>query len=158
VGRGIALLFHDCGTRRGWVVSSTPQLYFTPGKNPVPIVQAQSGQWKISPHRDSIPGPSSLELSRYTNWATRPTLYRIYSQNNPKDIRTYKKSHSGLKNEVNGYYVLTSHSHNGPRQITHRHKIFTTGYFEALYVISCDNSYAVMAQLTVATSTIQCKI
>jgi len=29
---GIALLFHDHGTRRGWVVSSTPRLYFTPGK------------------------------------------------------------------------------------------------------------------------------
>ena len=24
VGRGIALPFHDCGTRRGWAVSSTP--------------------------------------------------------------------------------------------------------------------------------------
>ena len=39
VGRGIALLFHDRGTRRGWVVSSTPRPYFTPGKDPVAIVQ-----------------------------------------------------------------------------------------------------------------------
>ena len=39
VGRGIALLFHGRGTRRGWVVSSTPRLHFTPGKDPVPIVQ-----------------------------------------------------------------------------------------------------------------------
>ena len=39
VGRGITLLFHDRGTRRGWVVSSTPRPYFTPGKDPVPIVQ-----------------------------------------------------------------------------------------------------------------------
>ena len=39
VGRGIALLFHDHGTRRGWMVSSTPRPYFTPGKDPVPIVQ-----------------------------------------------------------------------------------------------------------------------
>jgi len=29
VGRGIALLFHDRGTRRGWVVSSTPRPQFT---------------------------------------------------------------------------------------------------------------------------------
>ena len=35
VGRGIALLFHDRGTIRGWVVSSTPRPYFAP----VPIVQ-----------------------------------------------------------------------------------------------------------------------
>ena len=39
VGRGIALLFHDRGTRRRWVFSSTPRPQFTPGKDPVPILQ-----------------------------------------------------------------------------------------------------------------------
>ena len=39
VGRGIALFFHDHVTRRGWMVISTPRPYFTPGKDPVPIVQ-----------------------------------------------------------------------------------------------------------------------
>ena len=39
MGRGVALPFHDRGTRRGWVVSSTPQPHFTPGKDPVTIVQ-----------------------------------------------------------------------------------------------------------------------
>ena len=37
--RGIALLFHDHGTRREWGVSVTPWPLFTPGKDPVPIVQ-----------------------------------------------------------------------------------------------------------------------
>jgi hypothetical protein len=37
--RGIALLFHDHGTRRRWGVSVTPRPLFTPGKDPVPIVQ-----------------------------------------------------------------------------------------------------------------------
>jgi len=62
VGTGIALLFHDRGIRRGWVVSSTPQPHFTPGKVPVPILQEAgwpSGPvWtggKSRPHRDSIP-------------------------------------------------------------------------------------------------------
>jgi len=62
VGRGIALLFHDHGTRRGWVVSSTPRPHFTPGKNLVPIVQeagwAPGPVWaggKSRPRRDSIP-------------------------------------------------------------------------------------------------------
>jgi len=62
VGRGIAVLFHDRGTRRGWVVSSTPRQHFTPGKVPVPIVQeagwAPGPVWtggKSLPHRDSIP-------------------------------------------------------------------------------------------------------
>jgi hypothetical protein len=36
---GIALLFHDHGTRRGWGVNVMPRLLFTPGKDPVPIVQ-----------------------------------------------------------------------------------------------------------------------
>ena len=62
VGRGIALLFHDRGTRRGWMVSSTPRPHFTPGKDPVPILQeagwAPGLVWtggKSRPHRDSIP-------------------------------------------------------------------------------------------------------
>ena len=36
--RGIALSFHDHGTRRGLGVSVTPRPLFTPGKDPVPIV------------------------------------------------------------------------------------------------------------------------
>jgi len=62
VGRGIALLFHDRGTRRGLVVSSTPWPHFTPGKDPVPILQearwAPGPVWmggNSCPHRDSIP-------------------------------------------------------------------------------------------------------
>ena len=62
VGRGIALLFHDRGTRRRWVVSSTPRPPFNPGKDPVPILQeagwAPGPVWtggKSRPHRDSIP-------------------------------------------------------------------------------------------------------
>jgi hypothetical protein len=37
--RGVALLFHDHGTRRWWEVSVTPRPHFTHGKDPVPIVQ-----------------------------------------------------------------------------------------------------------------------
>jgi len=67
VGTGIALLFHDCGTRRGWVVSSTPRPHFTPGKDPVPIAHeagwTQGPVWtggKSRPHRDSIPNHPAL--------------------------------------------------------------------------------------------------
>jgi len=62
VGRGIALPFNDHGTRRGWVVSSMSRPHFTPGKDPVPILQeagwAPGPVWtggKSRPHRDSIP-------------------------------------------------------------------------------------------------------
>jgi len=61
LGRGIDLLFHDRGTRRGWVVSSTPRLHFSPGKDPVSILQeigwAPGPVWtgrKSRPHWDSI--------------------------------------------------------------------------------------------------------
>ena len=37
--KGIALPFHDHGTRKWWGVSVTPRPLFTPGKDPVPIVQ-----------------------------------------------------------------------------------------------------------------------
>jgi len=72
VGTGIALLFHDRGTRRGWVVSSTPRPHFTPGKDPVPILQeagwAPGKVWtggKSLPHRDSIPDPPARSQSLY---------------------------------------------------------------------------------------------
>ena len=72
VGRGIALLFHDRGTRRGWVVSSTPWPHFTTGKDPVPILQeagwAPGPVWtggKSRPHPDSIPGRPARNQSLY---------------------------------------------------------------------------------------------
>jgi len=43
VGRGIDLLFRDHGTRRGLVVSSTPQPYFTLRKDLVPLYRRLGG-------------------------------------------------------------------------------------------------------------------
>jgi hypothetical protein len=63
---GIALLFHDHGTRRGWEVSVTPRQLFTPGKTRYPLYRRLGDPTtgldrcgKSRPHRDSIPGPSS---------------------------------------------------------------------------------------------------
>jgi hypothetical protein len=72
VGRSIALTFLDRGIRRGWVVSSTPQPQFTPGKDPVPIVQ-EAG-WVSGPvwtaENLALPGfdPQTVQpvVSRYT--------------------------------------------------------------------------------------------
>jgi hypothetical protein len=64
-GRGIALLFHDLGARRGWVVSTTPRPLYPPGKIRYRLYRRLGGPQgrsglvqKISPHRVSIPGPS----------------------------------------------------------------------------------------------------
>ena len=71
-GRGIALLFHDRGTRRGRVVSSTPRPHFTLRKDPLPILQeagwAPGPIWtagKSRPHRDSIPDRPVRSQSLY---------------------------------------------------------------------------------------------
>ena len=71
-GTGIAILFHDRGTRRGWMVSSTPRPHFTPGKDPVLILQeagwAPGPVWtggKSRPHRDSIPDRPARSQSLY---------------------------------------------------------------------------------------------
>ena len=58
VGTDIALLFHDRGTRRWWVVSSTLRPHFTPEKTRYPFYRAPGPVWKggkSRPHRDSIP-------------------------------------------------------------------------------------------------------
>jgi len=85
MGRGIVLLFHDHGTRRGWVVSRTPRPHFTPRKDPIPIVQeagwAPGPVWlggKSRPHSDSIPEPPARSQSLY--WLSYPALhtYTLY--------------------------------------------------------------------------------
>ena len=84
VGRGIALLFHDRSTRRGWVVSSKPWPQFTPGEDPVPILQeagwAPGLVWtggKSHPHRDLIPEGISRECSLLVK--TRQSTYILMS-------------------------------------------------------------------------------
>ena len=82
VGRGIALLFYDRGTRRGLVVSSTARPHFTPGKEPVPTVQeavwAPRPGGKSCPHQDSIRILQPV-VSRNTDWATRPIYIYIHT-------------------------------------------------------------------------------
>ena len=91
VDRGIALLFHDHGTRRGWVVSSTPLPHFTPRKDPVPILQvtgwAPGPVWtggKSRPHRDSIPDRPARSQSLYRlsypaqGYKHTPRIHNIY--------------------------------------------------------------------------------
>ena len=83
VGRGIALLFHDHGTSRGWVVSSTPQPYLTLGKDQVPILQeagwAPGLVWtgkKSCPQWDSILDCPARSQLLY--WLSYPAHNGIY--------------------------------------------------------------------------------
>jgi len=69
VGSGIALLFHDRGTRSGWVVSSTPRPHFTSVKAAVPTLEeaewAPRPVWTGCPRRDSIPDRPAPSQSLY---------------------------------------------------------------------------------------------
>ena len=87
VGRGIALLFHDCGTRRGWVVSSTPRPHFTTGKDPVPILQEADGPQGQSGREENLV-PTGIHsrtvqpiVSGYTDWSTG-SMFLLRSGNN----------------------------------------------------------------------------
>jgi hypothetical protein len=81
--RGTAPPFLDHGTRRGWVFSVTPLPLFTPEKTRYPLyrrlggLQGQSGRvWKISPPPEFDLRTVQPVASRYTDYATRPTLFR----------------------------------------------------------------------------------
>jgi len=84
--RGIALLFLDHGTRRGWGVSVTLRPLFTPGKDPVPILQeAGWAPWPVWTDAEKYRLPPGFDprtvqpvASRYTDYATRPTTWVIY--------------------------------------------------------------------------------
>ena len=79
--RGIALPFHDHGTRRGGRVSVTPRPLFTPpGKTRYPLYRRLGGPQSRSGQVGKISSPPGFDshyvqpvVSRYTDYATRPT-------------------------------------------------------------------------------------
>ena len=82
VGKGIALLFHDRGIRRGWVVSSTPRPHFNPRKSRYPFYTRLGGPQGRSGRAENLV-PTGIRsrtvqpvVSRYTDWATRPTYFK----------------------------------------------------------------------------------
>ena len=75
----------DRGTRRGWLVSSTARPHFTPGKDPVPILQeagwAPGPAWtggKSRPHWDSIPDRPARSSVAIPTELRGPQLYYFY--------------------------------------------------------------------------------
>jgi hypothetical protein len=74
-GRGVALLFLDLGTRRGWMVSTLPwPLYL--GKTPYPLYRRLGGPqgwsgcvWKILSPPGFDPRTVQPVARRYTDWA-----------------------------------------------------------------------------------------
>jgi hypothetical protein len=73
--RGIALLFLDHGTRRGWGVSVTPRPLFTHGKDPVPIVQ--EGGWSLGPVWTGVENLAPTGIRSPDRTARSHSLYRL---------------------------------------------------------------------------------
>ena len=73
--RGIALPFHDHGTRRALEVNVTPRPLFTPGKDPVPIVQ-EAG-WATGPVWTSAENLATTGIRSPDRPACSHSLYRL---------------------------------------------------------------------------------
>ena len=119
VGTGIALFFHDRGTRRGWVISSTPRPHFISGKDPVPILQeagwAPGQVWtggKSHPHRDSIPDLPARSQS----------LYRLNTEYNMRRYYVNKGLQMGVQPNSHRWYLpnnISDHFNSQHNFITH---------------------------------------
>jgi hypothetical protein len=102
--RGIALPFHDHGTRRWARVSVTPRPIFTPEKDPVPIVQeaewALGTVWTGAENLAFPPGfdPRTIRpiASRYTDNATWPTINICIPTDNKFNFLAYDKFKKSL--------------------------------------------------------------
>ena len=73
--RGIALTSHDRGTRRGLGFSFTPRPLFTPGKDPVPIVQ-EAG-WVPAPVWTCVENLAPTGIRSPDRPAVAQSLYRL---------------------------------------------------------------------------------
>ena len=85
VGRGIALLFHDHGTRRGEWSAARPGRTLPPGKTQYPFYRRLHGPQGWSGRAENLV-PTGIQsrtvqpvVSRYTDWATWPMLFWLCS-------------------------------------------------------------------------------
>ena len=98
--RGIALPFHDHGTRRGLRGQRHVLAAFSPGKDPVPIVQevvwAPGPVWtvrKISPPPGFNQRTVRPVASHLTDYVTRPTMNQVNNLNHAGGQSLLNKSY-----------------------------------------------------------------
>jgi len=101
VGRGTALLFHGRGTRRWWVVRSTPRPHFTQGKTrytaPAPGLSGQAENLVCKGIRSRT---FQLVFSHYNDWAIRPTKLIVSSRNSVRTPIYTKYCVTSMLNQV----------------------------------------------------------
>jgi len=97
------------------VVSSTPWPQFTPGKDPVPIVQeagwVPGPVWtsrKSRPHRDSIPDRPARSQSLY-RLSYRAQLWNKYAPLNTMEFKIYSTGVRGCSYEISAFLHAVAH-------------------------------------------------
>jgi hypothetical protein len=130
--RGIALFNHDHGTRRGWGVSVTPQPLFTPGKDPVFIVQ-EAG-WTTGPVWTGAENLALTGIRSPDRPARSQSLYRLRY---PAHSSGCCSSKNVLRMEVRAY--------RGP----HTKGLPNTGGLKSLRLSCCPNVHEVRARATI---------
>ena len=113
--RGIALLFHDHGSRRGWGVSVTLRPHFTSGKNPVPIVQeagwapgpARTGAENLAPNRIGSPNCAAHSQSLYRLRYPTHQLYMIAFKNSAwRWLHRNEPKHVAVRYDVKYFWII----------------------------------------------------
>ena len=95
VGRGIALLFHDGGTRRGEWSAARPCRTLPPGKTRYPLYRRLGGPQGRSGRAESLvltgirSRTAQPVVSRYADWATRTHL-NMGSKNANINCKTHR--------------------------------------------------------------------
>ena len=89
--RGIAVHFHDHGTRRGWGVSVTPRPLFTPGKDPLPVVQ-EAG-WAPGPVWTGAENLAPTGIRSPDRPARSQSLYRLIYPAHREWVGCHKTRH-----------------------------------------------------------------
>ena len=97
--RGIALLFLDHGTRRGWGFSVTSGPIFTPKKDPVPIVQ-EAG-WSPGPVWTGAENLAPTGIRSPDRPARSQSLYRLRYPAQLAQVKPWKyTSHCYLEGRI----------------------------------------------------------
>jgi len=118
VGRGTALLLHDRGTRRVWVVSSKPRPHFTPGKTRYPFYRRLGGPQGRSGRAENLvlTGIRSRTVqpvvSRYTDWATGPASSVLFVFNVRGGMHKFTfQFWSSLRDNIDeGWNIISTYS------------------------------------------------
>jgi hypothetical protein len=141
VGRGIALLFHDRGVRRGWVVSSTPRPHFIPRKDPVPSVQ-EAG-WAPGPVWTGVENLAPTGIRYPDRPACFQSLYRLSYPAHLGHERPWKINQTRVSFHMtfcesihlSVWCILTNH------KVTYIHDAWSSNYSVQQEMLLCGNGF-----------------